>query len=220
MKVKNSIHSKYFYSKHPILNNNKATQTGPADILWRLPHLDIFFRPLKEQFTTTQLLDSQKLQYLKTSSKGDAAKLFTLVTIIDANYTVALKMLRDRYQNNRMILRAHVNAIFVQEPLTKETAKDFGQLLETVEEHRLALDNMGQPVNQQDVFLVQLITEKLPSEKFCELSTPGTESQTYDNLKKFLDAKCQALEAATVSTPPTSTLTQPRITTRQNSQPS
>ena len=168
------------------------------------------------------LLDSQKLQYLKASLKGDAAKLLSSVTITDANYTVALKMLRDRYQNNRMILRSHVNAIAVQKPLTQETAKDLRQLLETVEEHRLALENMGQPVNQQDVFLVYLITEKLPAEtrKFWELSTPGTEPQTYDDLKKFLDARCQALEAATLSTPPTSTPTQARFTTRQNSQPS
>ena len=131
-------------------------------------------------------------------------------------------MLRDRYQNNRMILRAHVHAIAVQKPLTQETAKDLRQLLETVEEHRLALENMGQPVNQQDVFLVYLITEKLPAKtrKFWELSTPGTEPQTYDDLKKFLDARCQALEAGTLSTPPTSTPTQARFTTRQNSQPS
>ena len=104
------------------------------------------------------LLDSQKLQYLKASLKGDAAKLLSSVTITDANYTVALKMLRDRYQNNR-ILRSHVNAIAVQKPLTQETAKDLRQLLETVEEHRLALENMGQPVNQQDVFLVYLNRE-------------------------------------------------------------
>ena len=110
-----------------------------------------------------------------------------------------------------MTLRAHVNGIIVQKPLTQETAKDLRQLLETVEEHRLALENMGQPVNQQDVFLVYLITEKLPS----ELSTLGTEPQIYDDLKKFLDARCQALEAATISTPITST--QPHFATRQNS---
>ena len=104
-----------------------------------------------------------------------------------------------------MILRAHVNAIVVQKPLTQEIAKDLRQLLETVEEHRLALENMGQPVNQQDVFLDYLITEKLPSEtrKFWELSTPGTDLRTYDDLKKFLDARCQVLEAATLSMPTT-----------------
>ena len=104
---------------------------------------------------TTTLLDSQKLQYLKASLKDDTAKLSSPVTTTDANYTVAPKMLRERYQNNRMILRAHVNAIAVQKPLSQETAK---KLLETEEEQSLPLENMGKPVNQQDVFL-----EKLPA---------------------------------------------------------
>ena len=131
-------------------------------------------------------------------------------------------MLRDRYQNIHMILCAHKNAIAVQKPLTQQTAKDLRRRLETVEEHRLALEKMGQSVNQQDVFLAYLITEKPPTEtpKFWELSTPGLEPQTYDDLKKFLDDRCQAMEAATLSTPPPSTSIQPRFTNRQNSQPS
>ena len=80
-----------------------------------------------------------------------------------------------------------MNAIAIQKPFTHETARDLGQLLETVESHRLALENMRQPLNRQDVSLVQFITEKLLSEtqKFWELSTPGTEPQTYDDLRSF-----------------------------------
>ena len=62
-----------------------------------------------------------------------------------------------------MILRAQVHAISTQKQLTNETAKDL-QLVETVEEHRLALENMSQPVDQQDIFLVYLVTEKLPAD--------------------------------------------------------
>ena len=162
------------------------------------------------------LQNSQKLQYLKASLKGDAAKLLASVTITDANYSVAMKMLRDRYQNNRMILRAHVHAISTQKQLTNETAKDLRQLVETVEEHRLALENMGQPVDQQDIFLVYLVTEKLPADtrKFWEISTPGTDPQTYNDLKKFLETRCLALEASTLSAPTISS--QHRFTTRQN----
>ena len=81
--------------------------------------------------------------------KGGAAKLLSSVTITDANYTVALKMLRDRNQNNRMILHAHVNAIAVQNPLTQEKAKDLRQHLGTVEEHLLALEKWdNQSINR------------------------------------------------------------------------
>ena len=211
-----------------------SRRSTPSSTTTKLPKLDLstffgdyltwtsFFDLFKGAVhNNTTLLDSQKLQYLKGSLKGDAAKLLSSIPITYANYTVSLKMLPDRYRNNRMIVRALVNAIAVQKPLTQETAKDLRQILGTVEEHPLALENMGQPVNR-DVFLVYLITEKLPAEirNFWELSTRGTEPQTYDDLKKFLDARCQALEAATLSTPPPSSSTQTRFTTRQNSQPS
>ena len=162
------------------------------------------------------LQNSQKLQYLKASLKGDVAKLLASVTITDADYPVALKMLRDRYQNNRMIFRAHVHAISTQKQLTNETAKDLRQLVENVEKHRLARENMGQPVNQQDIFLVYLVNEKLPADtrRFWELSTPGTDPQTYNVLKKFLEARCLALEASTLSGPTISS--QHRVTTREN----
>ena len=151
--------------------------------------------------------NSQKLQYLKASLKGDAAKLLASVTITDANYTVGVKMFRGRYQNNRMILRTQVHAISTQKHLTNETAKDLRQLVETVEEQRLALENMGQPVHQQDIFPVYLVTEKLPADtrKFWELSTPGTDPHTNNDLKKFEEARCLALEASTLSAPTIST---------------
>ena len=59
-------------------------------------------------------------------------------------------MLGDRYQNDRMIARAFVNAIAVQKPLTQETTEDLRQLLKTVEEQSLALEIMLQPVKQKD----------------------------------------------------------------------
>ena len=58
----------------------------------------------------------------QVSLKGDAAKLLASVTITYAHYIVALKLLGGRYQNNRMILRAHVHAISTQKNLTNETA--------------------------------------------------------------------------------------------------
>ena len=45
-----------------------------------------------------------------------------------------------------------MNSNVVQMPLTQETAKDLLDLLQTVVEHHLSLELMGQPVNQQNVF--------------------------------------------------------------------
>ena len=135
--------------------------TFSGDYLSWTSFFDLFTGAVQNNDT---LQNSQKLQYLKASLKGDAAKLLASVTITDANYPVALKMLRDRYQNNGMILRANVHAISTQKQLTNETAEDLPQPVETMEEHRLALENMDQPVDQQDIILVYLVTEKLPAD--------------------------------------------------------
>ena len=117
----------------PSLSNYKDTQTEPPYIIWRVPNLDIFFRCLRGS-SSQQLNTSWRRETAIPQSVFycDAEKLFSTVTITDAIYTVALKMLQDRYQNNRMILCAHLNGIVVQKPLTLETASDLRELLETV----------------------------------------------------------------------------------------
>ena len=57
--------------------------------------------------------------------------------------------------------------------------RELRKLVDIMEEHRLSLRNMGQPVEHQDPFFVYLIAEKLPSEtrKFRKLSSKGKELQ-------------------------------------------
>ena len=66
-------------------------------------------------------------------------------------------------------------------------------------EHRLSLQILGEPVNNQDNFFVYLISEKLSTEtrKQWELSSKGKEPQTYAELKFFSEERAQALEVTT-----------------------
>ena len=53
---------------------------------------------------------------------------------------------------------------------------------------------------QQDLFFVYLLVEKLPLEtrKSWEKFKPGKELQQYDELRKFLQEHCQALESVSL----------------------
>ena len=55
-------------------------------------------------------------------------------------------------------------------------------------------------MDQQDNFFVYLLTERLPIEtrKTWETSTPGREPQRYNQLKKFLEKRYQALETSSL----------------------
>ena len=102
--------------------------------------------------------------------------LLSTVTVTDSNYDVAQKFLGDRYDNKR-------------------------KLMEHAHEQRLAFQAMGFDMNEiADIFMVYMIVEKLDREslKQWELANPGKEPQRYDQLYRFLQSRCQALEAADV----------------------
>ena len=71
--------------------------------------------------------------------------------------------------------------------------------METVEEHKLALSNLGQRVDNQDIIFVHLIAQKLPSEtrKCWESSSAGRKPQRYLDVKNFMEERTRAIEAAT-----------------------
>ena len=145
----------------------------------------------------SSLQGSQKLQYLKASVKGDAAKLLASIPVTDHNFDIAMNTLINRYENKRIIIRTHLHSIVSYRSLTTDNARDLRNLIEAMDEHRLALQNLGEPVNSQDIFFVYLISEKLPTEtrKQWELSSKGKEPQRYAELRLFLEERAQALEA-------------------------
>ena len=140
------------------------------------------------------------LQHLKSSLTEDADKLLHSIAITDDNFDIAIDILENRYDNKRLILRSHLHEIFRQRSLTTENSKDLWTLMETTEEHRLALLNQGQTVDQQNFFFVYLLTERLLIEtrKAWEISTPGREHQRYGQLKKFLGERSQAIETSSL----------------------
>ena len=136
---------------------------------------------------------------MKASLTNDAAELWSSFTITDSNYHTALDVLKKRYENPRMIAGAHVQRIFDLPNMQNDNGKDLRKLIEGVEEHRLSLQRLGLPVENYDLFLNFLITECLDQETRLqwERASPGTDIQDYDNLKAFIETRCNALEAST-----------------------
>lgn len=108
----------------------------------------------------SSLSDSQKLHYLKSSVKGDAAKILTSLQITDANYSAAKDILVKRYSNKRIIVREHVHAISTFPAIKQESASALRKLLETIDEHLLALASHQIPVDEWDAILVYIVAEK------------------------------------------------------------
>ena len=146
----------------------------------------------------TSLTDSQKLFYLKGLLTGEAARLLTSVNVTDANYSVARDILKTRYENRRAIVREHISKIINAAPVTKQDSTSLRALWQEVDEQRRALVALSIQSEEMDIYTIHLVVDKLDAEsrRQWELEHPGTDIQTYNQLRDFLTTRCRALEAA------------------------
>ena len=107
--------------------------------------------------------------------------MLSAVTNTDANYDVARDLLRDRYENLRAIVREHMSQIVNAAAVTKQDSLSLRNLWQTVDEHRRALDAIGQNTAEMDIYTVFHVVEKMDPEsrRQWELAHPGTDILTY-----------------------------------------
>ena len=146
----------------------------------------------------TNLTDSQKLFYLKGLLTGEAASLLTSVNVTDANYSVARGILKTRYENRRAIVREHISKIINAAPVSKQDFSSLRALWQGIDEQRRALEALGIQSEEMDIYTIHLLVDKLDAEsrRQWELEHPGTDIQTYSQMRDFLTTRCRALEAA------------------------
>ena len=158
------------------------------------PFFDLFQGAVAQNCSLT---DIQKLHYLRSSLKGEPAKLLAHLPTTNANYSVAMQMLQERYGNKRVICQAHLKALFHFTPIKTESVDQLRKLLSCYIENVMALQALGVDTNSCDVIWVYTLAEKLDPEtrKHWELASPD-DPQTMEQMKKFLDERIRALEAS------------------------
>lgn len=145
----------------------------------------------------TSLSDMQKLFYLKSCLKGEAAEILGSLEITDNNYLIAWNLLKDRYEHKRLITQNHIKALFEMQPMTKESLPLLRKLQDDVKKNIRALTALGQPTDKWDSLLIYLISSKLDSASKREWEKLVIERDytTLDKLFDFLTQRCHLLEA-------------------------
>ena len=143
--------------------------------------------------------------------KGEAARLIISISITDANYNIALTLLKDRYENKRSIIQAHLQAIWSQLVLKTESALVLRKRLELTNEHLRALVELGQPVEHWSASLVFVLTNKMDPEsrKQWQLDNAGTDVWSWEFLSKLLDTRSRAFESGGTKVTPQPSVTSP-----------
>lgn len=102
-----------------------------------------------------------KMQYLKTSVKGEASRLISHVSPIGENYKACYELLRKRYENKRELTVQILDKIFNLSVASNETSKHLKMLHDTVRESIMEIQNMKIKTDDWDIIIIYLITKKL-----------------------------------------------------------
>jgi len=79
----------------------------------------------------------------------------------EANYDIALKRLKQRYENKSMFIQSNIRAILDCPQVEFTTAGELQSLHSRFVSHTAALEALDQPVEQWDAWLVTIILRKL-----------------------------------------------------------
>lgn len=144
----------------------------------------------------------QKLFYLKSALKGNAAALLQNLELTNENYPAALEILSEHFDNQRVIVDKHVSFLVnLPDVCTEESTR---KLIIQVQQACHALDALKVETKTWDPILIFLITSKFDKETLSEWEKVAfkKECPTKSQLFDFLERRCQVLRALTVSTLP------------------
>ena len=141
--------------------------------------------------------DIQKFQYLISFLESEPANLLRSIPLMATNYKQAYELLIDRYQNKRLLATTYWNALTGASLLKSNGSKDLRLLLDCFSENIAALKNLNFPVDQWCFVLFNMLLQKLDNatRTSFEIKYSTTEMPTYEELYKFLQNHCKALES-------------------------
>lgn len=130
------------------------------------------------------LSNAQKLQFLKSSLKGEACSSLKHLTICDANYVEAWNVLSEKYNKPKYIINAHLKTI-VEYPLIQCNAMSLRKFSNTITESIRALKALDLPTQSWDCWLIFILFNKLDADS-KQLWARETANEEYSTFSKFI----------------------------------
>ncbi|XP_060871192.1 uncharacterized protein LOC132945433 [Metopolophium dirhodum] len=133
-------------------NNNRQTSVQSL-VLPRIeiPKFDgniIEWCSFRDMFTSLvhvneHYTDIERFHYLLCYLLGPALTIVKAVPLTADNYSIAWNALKDRYDNKRLLVTAHIEKLFAFAPLTKESPASLSLFVNTFRENVSAIQALG-----------------------------------------------------------------------------
>lgn len=141
---------------------------------------------------------AMKILHLRNSLEGDAKSKIDQDVVNNNDYEKAWKILEDAYEDKRLILDAHIDAILNCANVSKDNqAKSISELVETCSKHVDALEGHSFPVEGLgELILLNVIYKKLDkvTQEQWEMKVPKGEVPEYETFIEFLRERGRVLQ--------------------------
>lgn len=127
--------------------------------------------------------------------------------ITSDNYHQALDLLKQRYDDKRVIAQEHIKALYELPTAPKGNHSVLRKLIDDVLRHLRSLKSLGRPTEQWDDLIVYLIISKLDANLTSDWEDhiPPGDIPTLKQLTDFLTHKCKTLSTVSKRVPSNST---------------
>ncbi|XP_062558244.1 uncharacterized protein LOC134223122 [Armigeres subalbatus] len=145
------------------------------------------------------LNDIDRFTYLRTSLAGEALQQIASIDITTANYSVAWRTLESRYENKKLLVKSHLDALFAINPMKKESFEALNHVIGEFEKHLQMLEKLGEPTKDWSTLLAHMLAGKLDSItlRLWETEHRSTDVPKFEDMMKFLSSHCTVLRSIT-----------------------
>ncbi|XP_037929161.1 uncharacterized protein LOC119663624, partial [Teleopsis dalmanni] len=125
------------------------------------PFWELFDRLVQQNHN---LVDVERMQYLKGSLRGEAARLINHLTITANNYTAAVELLKQRYNNPAILVDNLINMLLSLRAIRNENVQDLKTLVDSSREVLYGIRNLNVDTSSWDPLIIQILLPKLDGE--------------------------------------------------------
>ncbi|XP_055714436.1 uncharacterized protein LOC129808690 [Phlebotomus papatasi] len=182
----------------PEVRNNKGSGLEPI----KIPTFGGLYHDwptFKNLFISTlennkSLTGSQKMQYLRSNTTGEALGLFVNMPLTDENYKIAWSRLEKRYDDKLVIATAFMDKFLGVQETTKPDAVALRRIQSVTGQCLEALDAL--PVTGRDPWLIHWTLQRVDHQTRSLWSDKKPEGiPTWSDFDDFLNARCKSLES-------------------------
>ncbi|XP_055644340.1 uncharacterized protein LOC129780287 [Toxorhynchites rutilus septentrionalis] len=136
-----------------------------------------------------------KFTYLRTSLTGDALKEISSIEMTTANYNIAWQALNNCYENKKLIIKSHLDALFSIKPMERESYEQLKRIVGEFETNLMMLQKMGEEVDGMSTILQHMVCQRLDSATLRNWESHHNSKNVpiYSELIEFLKNQCQVL---------------------------